>query len=81
MAQHGPRMTLNDPKLPKNDPKFPKITPKWLKDDARSYALFQQFFLTENGSANFFAFRMYGDMFALAYTSRKSQNFGNKVNL
>ena len=47
MAQHGPRMTLNDPKLPKNDPKFPKITPKWLKNDARIYALFPQILLTE----------------------------------
>ena len=35
--------------------------PKWLKNDARIYALFPQFFLTEkSGSANFFANRMYG---------------------
>ena len=47
MAQYGPRMTQNDPKWPKNDPKWPTITPKWPKNDARIYALFPQFFLTE----------------------------------
>ena len=40
MAQHGPRMTPNDPKWPKN-------VSKWPKNDARIYALFPQFFLTE----------------------------------
>ena len=54
MVQHGPRMTQNDPKWPKNDPKLPKY-------DARIYALFPQFFFYwKSGSANFFAFRMYG---------------------
>ena len=60
MTQNGPRMTKNDPKWPKNDPKWPKMTPKWPKNDARIYALFPQFFLTEKAiPQTFFAFRMY----------------------
>ena len=47
-------MTQNDPKWPKYYPKMaqngPRMTqndPKWPKNDARIYALFPQFFLTE----------------------------------
>ena len=47
MVPNGPRMTQNDPNGLKNDRKWPKITPKWPKSDARIYALFQQFFLSE----------------------------------
>ena len=71
MIQNCPKMTQNFPKLPLNGSKMtPGVT-----------HFFSNFFWLKSGSANFFAFRMYGDMFALAYTSRKSQNFGNKVNL
>ena len=80
MVQNGPRMTQNDPKWPKNDPKWPKITPKWPKNDARIYALFLQFFFTEkSGSANFFAFRMYGGGLFLYLYYRRRLDLSQKV--
>ena len=48
MAQNGPGMTQNDPKWPKNDP-------KWPKNEARIYALFSQFFLTEKAVPQIFS--------------------------
>ena len=47
MAKNGPNMTPNGLKWPKTAKKLPKITPKWPKNDARIYALFPNFFLTE----------------------------------
>ena len=42
-------------------PKMAQNYPKWPKNDARICALFPQFFFYwKSGSANFFAFRMYG---------------------
>ena len=67
IPQNGPRMTQNDPKWPKKDPKWPKITPngpklpqmakKWRPDLRNFSAIFLD---SKGGSANCFAFRMYG---------------------
>ena len=60
MIRNGPKMTKNESKSPKNDPKWPKMTPNGLKMTPGFTHFFRIFFDWKGGSANFFAFRMYG---------------------
>ena len=68
MPRNGPKITLNDPKWPKYDPKWHKKAQEWPKNDPKWPNMAQKwpaifcgiFFDWKGGSANFFAFRMYG---------------------
>ena len=64
--QIWPKMALNDLRMTQNDPKITQNGSKWPQMAGFTH-FFRNFFDWKSGSANFFAFRMYGSQLSNLY--------------